>query len=76
MRVNSGTWGTSKSFDELMANRGEEKPLAGHAEEEACGWVSLEFEGREDPLTAIPKSLELLRGAFAWVSINPPCPRR
>ena len=29
------------------------------------GYVSLEFEGKEDPLTAIPKSLELLRGAFA-----------
>lgn len=29
------------------------------------GWVSLEYEGREDPLTAIPKSLELLRKAFA-----------
>lgn len=28
------------------------------------GWVSLEFEGKEDPLTAIPKSLELLREAF------------
>jgi len=39
MRVNSGTWGTSKSFDELMANRGEEKPLDGHTEEEAYGWV-------------------------------------
>ena len=171
MRVNSGTWGTSKSFDELMANRGEEKPVADHTEEEAYGWVieayqklaaeaakrgvvmglenhwglgrtpegvkrvvdavnspwlrvtldtgnfledpydrirhlaadtvllqaktyfgggvwytldldydriasimkdagfngwvSLEFEGKEDPLTAIPKSLELLRKAFA-----------
>lgn len=39
MRVNSGTWGTSKSFDELMANRGEEKPLAGYNEENAYGWV-------------------------------------
>ena len=29
------------------------------------GYVSLEFEGKEDPLTAIPKSLELLRSAFA-----------
>ncbi|MSR59322.1 MAG: sugar phosphate isomerase/epimerase [Planctomycetaceae bacterium] len=29
------------------------------------GYVSLEFEGNEDPLTAIPKSLELLRKAFA-----------
>lgn len=30
------------------------------------GWVSLEFEGKEDPRTAIPKSLELLRKAFRW----------
>jgi sugar phosphate isomerase/epimerase len=29
------------------------------------GYVSLEFEGKEDPLTAIPKSLDLLRKAFA-----------
>ena len=28
------------------------------------GYVSLEYEGKEDPLTAIPKSLELLRKAF------------
>jgi sugar phosphate isomerase/epimerase len=39
MRVNSGTWGTSKSFDELMANRGEETPLEGYGEEDAYGWV-------------------------------------
>jgi len=171
MRVNSGTWGTSGSFNELMANRGEEKPVEGHDEEDAYRWVidayrelvveagkrgvvmglenhwglgrtpegvkrvvdavdspwlrvtldtgnfledpydrleqlapdtvllqaktyygggvwytldldydriasimrragyqgfvSLEFEGREDPLTAIPKSLELLRTAFS-----------
>ena len=171
MRVNSGTWGTSKSFDELMANRGEEKPVEGYGEEDAYEWVieayqelageaakrgvvmglenhwglgrtvvgvkrvvdavdspwlrvtldtgnfledpydrlaalaketvllqaktyfgggvwytldldyarigkimrdagftgyvSLEFEGKEDPLTAVPKSLELLRSAFA-----------
>jgi len=25
------------------------------------GYISLEFEGREDPKTAVPKSLELLR---------------
>lgn len=29
------------------------------------GYISLEFEGKEDPLTAIPKSLQLLRNAFA-----------
>jgi len=28
------------------------------------GYVSLEFEGQDDPGTAIPKSLELLRNAF------------
>jgi sugar phosphate isomerase/epimerase len=29
------------------------------------GWVSLEMEGKEDPLTAVPKSYEVLRRAFA-----------
>lgn len=28
------------------------------------GYISLEFEGNEDPLTAIPKSLAMLRSAF------------
>ncbi len=28
------------------------------------GWISLEFEGNEDPLTGIPKSLKLLREHF------------
>lgn len=28
------------------------------------GYVSLEFEGKEDPWTAVPKSLEALRSAF------------
>jgi sugar phosphate isomerase/epimerase len=30
------------------------------------GYVSIEFEGNEDPLTAIPKSLDLIREAFTW----------
>jgi L-ribulose-5-phosphate 3-epimerase len=29
------------------------------------GYVSLEFEGKEDPLTAIPKSLTMLKAAFS-----------
>jgi sugar phosphate isomerase/epimerase len=29
------------------------------------GYVSLEFEGKEDPDVAVPKSLALLREAFA-----------
>ena len=39
VRVNTGRWGTSGSFDELMANRGIEEPLPGHTEDEAFGWV-------------------------------------
>jgi sugar phosphate isomerase/epimerase len=39
MRVNTGTWGTSKNFDELMKNRGIEPPLKGHTDEEGFGWV-------------------------------------
>jgi sugar phosphate isomerase/epimerase len=30
------------------------------------GYVSIEFEGNEDPMTAVPKSLELVRNAFTW----------
>jgi len=30
------------------------------------GYVSIEFEGKEDPISAIPKSLELVMGAFTW----------
>ena len=44
MRVNSGTWGTSKNFDELMANQGEEKPLPGFDEEDAFDWVIEAYE--------------------------------
>jgi len=30
-RVHTGTWGTSKDFDDLMAHRGAiEPPLSGH----------------------------------------------
>ncbi len=29
------------------------------------GWVSLEMEGKEDPATAVPKSYDVLRRAFA-----------
>ena len=30
------------------------------------GYVSIEFEGNDDPMTAVPKSLELIREAFTW----------
>lgn len=44
MRVNTGRWGTSKDFDELMAKRGIEPPLPGHDDEEGFGWVIGAFE--------------------------------
>ncbi len=39
MRVNTGRWGTSGSFDELMANRGIEPPLEGYTDEDGYPWV-------------------------------------
>ncbi len=39
MRVNTGRWGTSKNFDELMKNRGIEPPLEGYTEEDGFPWV-------------------------------------
>ncbi|MBN1816887.1 MAG: sugar phosphate isomerase/epimerase [Sedimentisphaerales bacterium] len=39
MRVNTGRWGTTKSFDELMANRGIENALPGYTDEDAFPWV-------------------------------------
>jgi L-ribulose-5-phosphate 3-epimerase len=39
MRVNTGRWGTTKSFDDLMKNRGVEPPLPGVSEDEAFKWV-------------------------------------
>ncbi|MEQ1826426.1 MAG: sugar phosphate isomerase/epimerase family protein [Pirellula sp.] len=39
MRVNTGRWGTSGSFDDLMKNRGIEPVLEGHTEDEGFKWV-------------------------------------
>ncbi|MFK7735877.1 MAG: sugar phosphate isomerase/epimerase family protein [Pirellulaceae bacterium] len=39
MRVNTGRWGTSGSFDRLMENRGIEQPLEGYSNEDAYPWV-------------------------------------
>lgn len=39
IRINTGRWGTTASFDELMANQGIEPPLEGYTDEEAFGWV-------------------------------------
>lgn len=44
MRVNTGRWGTSKDFDELMRNRGIEPPLPGYTDEDAYPWVIASIE--------------------------------
>lgn len=38
IRINTGRWGTTRSFDELMKNRGIEPVLPGHTEEEGFKW--------------------------------------
>lgn len=39
MRLNTGRWGTSKSFDDLMANKGIEPNLEGYTDDEGFKWV-------------------------------------
>lgn len=39
IRVNTGRWGTTKSFDELMANKGVEKRLEGYTDDDGFEWV-------------------------------------
>src|SRR5262245_46042480 len=39
MRVNTGTCGTSKNFDELRKNRGIAPPRKGYTDEDGFGWV-------------------------------------
>ena len=38
IRINTGRWGTSKDFDDLMKNRGVEPVLSGHTEDEGFKW--------------------------------------
>ena len=44
MRLNTGRWGTTASFDDLMANRGIEPPLEGYNEDQAFDWVISSIE--------------------------------
>jgi L-ribulose-5-phosphate 3-epimerase len=39
IRVNTGRWGTSKNFDELMANKGIEPRLEGYSDDDGFRWV-------------------------------------
>jgi sugar phosphate isomerase/epimerase len=44
IRVNTGRWGTSKNFDELMKNRGLEPRLEGYTDDQGFAWVIDSFE--------------------------------
>ena len=39
MRINTGRWGTTKSFDDLMANKGIEPTIDGYSDEDGFKWV-------------------------------------
>lgn len=39
IRLNSGTWGTTGSFDDLMKARGIEPVIEGYTEDDGFGWV-------------------------------------
>ncbi len=38
IRLNSGRWGTIRSFDDLMEAKGQEPPLEGYSDEDAFRW--------------------------------------
>jgi sugar phosphate isomerase/epimerase len=44
IRVNTGRWGTSKNFDELMKNRGIEPRLPGFTDDDGFKWVIDSFQ--------------------------------
>lgn len=44
MRVNTGRWGTTRSFTQLMKDRGIEPRLEGYTDDDAFGWVIGAFE--------------------------------
>lgn len=44
VRVNTGRWGTIKSFDELMAQKGIEPRLEGYTDDEGFDWVISSLE--------------------------------
>ena len=52
MRLNTGRWGSIKSFDDLMANKGIEPVLEGYTEDEGFKWVIDAIEA------CIPKASE------------------
>jgi L-ribulose-5-phosphate 3-epimerase len=44
MRLNTGRWGTTKSFDQLMKDRGIEPRLEGYSDDQGFDWVISSIE--------------------------------
>jgi sugar phosphate isomerase/epimerase len=44
IRVNTGRWGTTKDFDELMKNKGIEPRLEGYTDDDGFAWVIASLE--------------------------------
>ncbi len=63
MRLNTGTWGTSKNFDDLMEKRGIEEPLPGYTDEDGFKWV---IDSIEKCLPAAEKSGVILGLENHW----------
>lgn len=63
IRLNTGTWGTSKNFDDLMEKRGIEEPLPGYTDEDGFKWV---IDSIEKCLPAAEKSGVILGLENHW----------
>jgi sugar phosphate isomerase/epimerase len=63
VRVNTGTWGTTRNFNELMKNRGIEPNLPGYTDDDGFGWV---IESLEQCLPAAEKCGVLLGLENHW----------
>jgi L-ribulose-5-phosphate 3-epimerase len=63
LRLNTGRWGTTRSFTQLMKDRGIEPPLSGYTDEDAYPWV---IEGIERCLPTAEKCGVLLALENHW----------
>ena len=69
IRLNSGRWGTIKSFDELMRHGGYEPVLPGYTEEDAFDWI---IESIEKCLPFAEKNGVILGLENHWGLTNSP----
>ncbi len=63
LRLNTGRWGTTRNFNQLMKDRGIEPPLEGYSDEDAYPWV---VEAIEKCLPAAEKCGILLALENHW----------